>query len=252
MKEREKLIISALVLLMLVFWLGFLFHRSPRFAGSFLGGMLGISGAILMLVPLAYLVIKRVRPLNRWITRFIPLRTLLTWHIYAGVLGPILAILHSGHKFDSALGITLTAMTFVVVFSGFVGRYLMNRISQTIHEKKELLTQLEIKYRNVAAELATDPGQLDILRPFSGMLTRWVANLILLRDGVGHQSAPPVRALALADAMADVEYSIKMHEGFKTAFQWWLKFHITIAFVLYGLLTLHVWAGIHFGLRWFT
>ena len=252
MKEREPVIVTALVLLMLIFWLGFQFHQSPRFAGSLWGGVLGVTGAVLMLVPLVYLVVKRVKLLNRWVTQFVSMRTLLAWHIYAGVLGPILVIIHSSHKFDSTLGIALTGMTLVVVLSGFVGRYLLIRFTQTISEKKEILTQLEINYRQVAAELATNQGQAALIRPFSGLFTRWIANRILLREDIRQGSLPHLRALALADAMAEVEYAIRMHEWFKSAFQWWLRFHITIAFVLYGLLVLHIWGGIHFGLRWFT
>lgn len=251
MKERERIIITALVLLLLLFWLGFLFHRSPRFPGSIWGGVLGVSGALLMLVPLAYLSVKRFRMLNRWVTQFVSMRTLLTWHIYAGVLGPILVLLHSSHKFDSALGISLTAMTLVVVLSGFAGRYLLARFSDSIREKKVALTQLEVNYRQVAAELAGDQGQSAILRPFTGLFTRWLGHKLISRNSPGQGSPAPMRAFALADAMAEMEYAIKMHEGFKTAFQWWLRFHITIAFVLYLLLALHVWAGIYFGLRWF-
>ena len=53
MKERERLVVSGLVVLLLIFWLGFLVHRSPSFAGSLWGGVLCVSGAVLMLVPLA-------------------------------------------------------------------------------------------------------------------------------------------------------------------------------------------------------
>jgi hypothetical protein len=252
MKERERFIVTSLVLLMLVFWLGFLVHRSPRFPGSMLGGVLGVSGALLMLVPLAYLVIKRIRILNQWITRFVPMRTLLAWHIYAGVLGPILVLLHSSHKFDSSLGIALITMTLIVVLSGFTGRYLLAHFSETIHEKREILTQLEINYRQVAAELAGNRGQLEMLRPLRGLFARWVGNKLMLSNFRGKESPAPMRALALVDAIAEIEYAIKMHESFKMAFQWWLRFHITIAFVLYLLLAAHVWAGIYFGLRWFT
>ena len=251
MKERERVIITGLVALMLILWLGFLFHRSPRFAGSLSGGVLGVSGATLMLVPLVYLIIKRIKPLKEWVTQFVSMRTLLSWHIYAGVAGPILVILHSGHKFNSPLGISLTAMTLVVVLSGFVGRYMLTKFSDTIHEKKEMLTQLEIAYRHVASELSGVPDQVSIVRPMAGFFRRWIASSIMLRDGSQEASAA-LRALALADAIANVEYAIKTHSMFRTAFKWWLKFHITIAFVVYALLTLHIWSGIHFGLRWFS
>jgi hypothetical protein len=251
-KERERFVVSGLVGLFLLFWLGLLFHRSSRFAGSLPGGMLGVSGAVLMLVPLAYMIVKRIAPLKRWVTRSISMRTLLAWHIYAGVVGPILVILHTGHKFESTLGVALTAMTLLVVLSGFVGRYLMNQFSQTIREKKELLTQLELAYRDTATQLAARPEQAAHLRLWSGFFTRLIAGpLLAAGSGMLRDTPASLRALRLAESMADLEYAIKTHETFKRWFASWLKLHIVISFILYGLLALHVWAAIHFGLRWF-
>jgi hypothetical protein len=84
MKERERFVVSGLVVLMLLLWLGFLVHRDPRFAGSFWGGVLGVSGAALMLVPLAYSLVKRVKWVQERVWRWVSMRTLLAWHIYAG------------------------------------------------------------------------------------------------------------------------------------------------------------------------
>ena len=253
MKERERLVVTGLTTLLLILWLGFLVHRDPRFAGSLWGGILGVAGTALMLVPLAYLIIKRVSTLKMPVTRYVSMRTLLSWHIYAGIVGPILVILHTGHKFVSPLGIALTAMTILVVLSGFAGRNLMNQFSQTIREKTELLTQLELAYRETATELAGHPDEVAAVRPLSGLFARLFA-------GVFATSAPtdpaamsaPVRALRLAESIADVEYALKTHDTFKRWFAAWLKFHIVISLILYGLLALHVWAGIHFGLRWFA
>jgi hypothetical protein len=253
MKERDRLTVTGLVVFMLLVWLGFLVHRSPRFAGSLWGGVLGVSGALLMLVPLAYLIVKRIPPLKKTVTRRVSMPTLLAWHIYAGILGPILAVLHTGHKFVSPLGIALTGMTLVVVLSGFVGRYLVGQFTQTIREKKETLTRLEVAYRQTAGELTAHPEQTALLRPLAGFWTRLVAGFFLGGPEEGQGApAPPVRALRLADSMADLEYAIKTHENFKRWFGQWLKWHVVISFILYALLALHVWAGIHFGLRWFS
>lgn len=250
MKERQRIIVSGLVVLFLLLWLGFLVHRSPHFAGSFWGGVLGVSGAVLMLAPLIYLIIKRIPLLNNAIRRRASMRTLLAWHIYAGVLGPILGILHTGHKFESPLGIALTGMMLLVVVSGFVGRYLMSQFSESIREKKEMLTQLELAYRQTATELASHPEQMTIVRPFSGVFTRLLTGVVAGATVSGQMSGP-VRALRLTESIADVEYAIKTHESFKRLFGLWLKFHIAISAVLYVLLGLHVWSEIHFGLRWF-
>lgn len=252
MKEREPLVVGGLVALLLLLWLGFLFHVSPRFAGSPWGGALAVAGSLLMLVPLAYSAVKRVPPLKKWALKRVSMKTLLAWHVYAGILGPILVVLHTGHKFDSPLGVALTAMTLVVVLSGFVGRYLMGRISQEVREKKETLTRLELTYRELAGELAARPDQAAALRPVAGFWSRLVAGFFVASAGAVDEALPaPVRALRLAEAIADLEYAIKTHETFRRWFAGWLRFHIVISFALYALLALHVWAGIHFGLRWF-
>jgi len=251
MKDDDRLLVSALIALLLIFWLGFLFHRSPDFAGSLPGGMLAVSGsALMLLVPLAYLVIKRVKVINRRVTRLVPLRTLLTWHIYAGVLGAILVILHTGHKFNSPLGVALTATTLLVVLSGYAGRYLMRQCSQSIKEKRELLTGLEIGYRQAAGDLAGSPERINLLQPFSGLFSQWAGSRLVWNERGGRST--PGQVIALVAAMADVEYSIKMHATFEVALRWCLKLHLVLAFALYLLLALHVWSGIHFGLRWFS
>jgi hypothetical protein len=253
MKERERLVITGLIVLLLLLWLGFLVHRSPRFAGSFWGGMLGVSGAVLMLVPLAYSLVKRVKWVQERVWRWVTMRTLLGWHIYAGILGPILALLHTGHKFNSPLGIGLTAMMLLVVLSGFTGRYLMGYFAHELLEKKQLLGALKAAYDEMAGELARQPEQAALLGTFSGFFSRLLAGPFIASPATPSGGmAVPVRALRLAESMADLEYALKTHETFKRWFARWLKFHIFISVVLYALLALHVWSGIHFGLRWFT
>jgi hypothetical protein len=252
MKERERLVVSGLVVLLLLLWLGFLVHRDPHFAGSFWGGVLGVSGAALMLVPLAYSLVKRIKFIQARLWRRVSMRTLLAWHIYAGVLGPILALLHTGHKFNSTLGIALTAMTLLVVLSGFTGRYLMGYFTQELLEKRQMLDALKAAYNQAASELARQPEQAAVLGTFAGFLSRILAGVFLPSPAGEGGLALPVRAVRLADAMADLEYAIKTHETFKRWFSRWLKFHIVISAILYVLLALHVWSGIHFGLRWFS
>ncbi len=251
MKERERIVVTGLVVLMLITWLGFALHQSPRFAGSFWGGVLAVSGATLMLFPLLYLFIKRISFLKRFVTRLVSMRTLLTWHIYAGVIGPILVLLHTGHKFESALGIALTGMTLIVVVSGFVGRYLMSFIAEELREKRDALAGLRKEYDALAAAVAQDPQtaeQVGMLRHVQTRLLAWAF------AGHGQESriSTPAKALRLAESIADVEYAISSHEHFKRAFGVWLKFHIVISLVLYALLGLHVWSAVYFGLRWFT
>jgi len=254
MKEREAVTVTGLVLFLSLFWLGFLVHQSPRFAGSFWGGVLGVSGATLMLVPLAYLLIKRVNTLKQAVTRHVSMRTLLAWHIYAGVVGPILVLFHTGHKFESPLGIALTSMTFIVVLSGFTGRYLMGRISQEIKEKRTMLNGLNSSYQETLERLRTCCADKTAqLKPFDGFFSRLVGGVFFSVQEQGTETMSiGLRAIRLSDAIADLEYAIRTHETFKRMFTVWLRIHITLSMVLYTLLALHIWAAIHFGLRWFS
>jgi predicted phage tail protein len=250
MKEREPLVVGGLVALLLALWLGFLIHTSPRFAGSAWGGVLGVSGALLMLAALAYPAVKRIRTVKAWVTRRVSMRTVLGWHMYAGLLGALLGLLHTGHKFESPLGIALTASMLLVVLSGYVGRHLMKQISLEVNEKKYLLTRLELAYRQVAGELAAHPEQVAALRPWSGFWGRLVASSFRVFPHTA-PILPATRALDMAESIADVEYAIKSHDTLKRWFAGWLWFHIATSVLLCLLLALHVWAGVHYGLRWF-
>ena len=253
MKEREKIVVTGLVMLMLLAWLGFPLHHAHRFAGSFWGGVFGVTGALLMLVPLAYLIVKRNKSLKQSVTKYVSMRTLLAWHIYAGVLGPILVIVHSGHKYESIVGIALTAMTLLVVVSGFVGRYLMSGFAKEIREKNAMLKELQAAYDQALVAARSDPMSAKRLRPFAGSFSRLMAGFFLPEPSAEPSVAKTdsITLVRLTESIADVEYAIRTHEDFKQWFGKWLKFHIVISFVLYGLMFLHVYYAVYFGLRWF-
>ncbi len=253
MQERERAIMTGLVALLLVLTLGLYVHRDPRFPGSLAGGVLGISAAALMLVPLAYLFVKRVPFLKRHVTRTVSMRTLLAIHIYAGVLGPLLGVLHSGHKYESPLGIALTALMIVVALSGFVGRYLMNRISADVRAEQRLLAGLRVAYDRTAGEFALEPEHAGRLRPFTGFFARVAAPFFLRESRTAAEPlTAPVRALRLSESIADLEYAIRSQGLVKDAFGRWLVCHVFISIVLYVLLAIHIWSVWYFGIRWLS
>ena len=249
MKEREKIIVGGLVTFLMLIWLGFLLHVDPDFPGSAPGLSLGIAGTLLMMVPLAYSVIKRIKPLRKSVTRKASMRTLLAWHIYAGVLGPVLVLLHTGHKFESPIGIALTGMTLIVVLSGFIGRYLMAVIGREIREKKNELDELRSDYDLVVRRLRENHAIAGLAQHgiFRAILVRLTSPLL---EGVA--SSPERQAIRLSESIADVEYALRTHRVFKRAFSKWLKLHIVISGILYLLLALHVFSELYYGLRWLS
>lgn len=252
MKERQRLVVTGLVVLLLVLWLGFAFHASPRFPGSFWGGVLGVFGALLMVWPLAYSAVKRIPFLKNRVMRWLTIRTLLTWHVYTGILGAILAILHTSHKFIHPLGVLLTAAMLIAVLTGFIGRHFKAQISEELREKQQMLASLQASYRETANELARQPDISSTVNLRQGFLARaWLR--FFVSEAIDGQSALALsaRAARLAESIADLEYAIRSHELLKRKFAVWLRFHIAASLVFYVLLALHVWAGIYFGLRWF-
>ncbi len=245
MRDREWTIVTLLVLLMLTVWLGFLLHHSTRFAGTLSGGVLGVSGAILMFVPLAaYSVVKRVQIIKRRVTGWMSMRTLLAVHIYTALFGSILVLLHTGHKFDSPLGMALTAMVLLVVLSGFIGRYLMSHINRGLREKQQMLRGLQLGFEKMSEDLAHEKVEHTSIRSTPGRPWSWLSGRSQTEDSVSSVSA-------VAGGIADLEYSIAVHAWMKNRFQKWLRFHLVISGVLGFLLALHVWSGVYYGLRWF-
>ncbi len=252
--ERERTVVTALIVLQLFLWLGFTVHRSPRFPGSLVGGVLAVSGAFLMVAfPVTYVAVKRIPRLQQQVTQRVPLGTLLTWHVYSGILGSILALLHTGHRFESNLGITLTAMMLLAVFSGYIGRHFLGQVSLELHEKQDLLSKLETEYNQTAAALARHPEPA-VLAVASHGIWSWILRRVLMAKAVPGQASGEIsnRAVDLAESIADLEYAIKTHELLKRRSAWWLKVHIATSVAFYMLLALHIWAAVHFGLRWFA
>jgi hypothetical protein len=246
MKERQGIIVTGILSVLLLGWFGFLLHRSPRFAGSGVGAVFGIAGAVLMLVPLAYPIAKRIPFLNARITPHASMQSLLALHVYSGIFGPLLALIHTGHKFDSLLGITLTAVMLLVVVSGFAVRYLLTHCAHEITDKLILLQTARGDLDSAWGMLANSPAELRAL-PKAHVLTVGLASLgIELPVG-----GPAGEVIRTAEGVADLEYAVRTHELFKRWFGRSLKLHIVLSVILYVLLALHVWSGIYFGLRWF-
>jgi hypothetical protein len=55
----------------------------------------------------------------------------LQFHIFTGLVGPYLVLLHSSWKFNGLAGAT-TLLTAIIVVSGFIGRYIYTRIPRNL------------------------------------------------------------------------------------------------------------------------
>ncbi len=245
MRERDRFVVTGVLGVLVLAWLGFLLHRSPRFPGSGAGTAFGIAGTLLMLIPLAYPLVKRIPFVHDRITKHVSLKGLLAVHAYAGILGPLLAIIHTGHKYDSTLGITLTAVMLLVVVSGFVGRYLLGYVNQEIKDKLLLLQTARGDLDSAWGALERSPRELNPLAKVPFLAAGFASLGLDLQSG---GSAGQV--VRIAESVADTEYAVRTHELLKRWCSRWLKLHLVLSIIFYILLVLHVMAGFYFGLRW--
>ncbi|MBX9592641.1 MAG: hypothetical protein K2X43_25415 [Hyphomonadaceae bacterium] len=224
MGDREKLAVLALGTALMLLAPGYLLHVSPRYAGSLSGGVLGIAAAVLMVLVLLYPAVKYIGWMKARITPTISLGRLLALHIYGGLAAAILAILHSGHKYQSVLGIALVLNILVVITTGFIGRYYLGYLGGSLRGQQALLGTLRSAYDRLAHRLG--------------------------RQSRASDPASDVPALELIEAIADVEYSIAARDAAKRIASRWTDIHIVSSIVLYALLVLHIGSGIYYGLRW--
>ncbi|MFQ5892058.1 MAG: hypothetical protein ACE5HW_04620 [Candidatus Methanofastidiosia archaeon] len=110
--------------------------KKPKLkGGSQAGHFLGIFGTILLLLSQIYSVRKRygfkVESVRIW----------LRIHIFLGVVGPLMILLHAGFPYDFKMELfkegfagLSTILMMIIVLSGFFGRYLYRRIEKGMKE----------------------------------------------------------------------------------------------------------------------
>jgi hypothetical protein len=52
-------------------------------------------------------------------------------HIFMGLVGPFMVLLHSSWKFNGLAGVSML-LTVIIVISGFIGRYIFTRVPRTM------------------------------------------------------------------------------------------------------------------------
>lgn len=218
---RNRELLAALLTIVLVtvgYGAAVLFLGIPK-ASGLVGHSLGIIGFLLMLLTeTAYSLRKRAMQQPRG-----PLRSWLRFHIYTGIVGPYLVLLHTSWSFNGLAG-ALTILTGVVVASGFVGRYIYTLIPRTadgaVIEARELMGMLEagrLAYAQAAAHAG--PGATDADRRDE-------------REARG-------RLRALERQMGAIRWA-------RRALATWHTIHIPVGMVLFTMGFMHIVAAVYY------
>jgi hypothetical protein len=119
-------------------------------ASGFFGHMLGVIGFLLMLMTeILYSLRKRSRS-----ARWGRMSSWLSFHIFTGIVGPYLVLLHTAWTFKGLAGI-VTLMTLIVVVSGFIGRYIYTSIPRSADGIEVEASKIEQEISQIANEIKT-------------------------------------------------------------------------------------------------
>ena len=114
----------------------------PR-GGHPFGHALGIAGALLMLMTE---ILYSLRKRTTWLNWAGPVRYWLSFHIFTGIIGPFMVLMHTGLQFRGLAGLSFF-LTLIVVGSGFIGRYLYTALPRTMSgvtaSNRELMQEMQ-------------------------------------------------------------------------------------------------------------
>jgi hypothetical protein len=228
------------------------------------GHMLGIFGTLLMLMTEVLYSLRKRSSLLNWAG---PVRYWLSFHIFTGILGPFLVLMHTGLEFRGLAGISML-LTLLVVGSGFFGRYLYTALPRT-------LSGVSLSRQEILAEIARIEQDLaEFEAQKSDYLEQSLANLarqtkrrspILMIIGRGiyqwqhrQKISQIVRKLdqlegtqrqklsQLLNKKSDMERQIDTLETVRSLLRGWHILHVPIGLTLFFSVAIHVFATLYF------
>jgi hypothetical protein len=223
------------------------------------GLSLGVVGFVMMLgAQSLYTLRKRLRNFHRG-----RMSTWLQAHIFLGLVGAFLVVLHGSGKFHGLAGWATTVML-VMIASGFVGRYVYTAAPRTLDgveiDARELLTrfaQAERRLRSAGVvPSARDVAALSMDPELPGWFAVLGRSYLLWRQR--RRARRFVHRLPLADRSTGVElrrllvdrYELQLDIRSVAATRhwlaWWHVLHVPLSWVLFTLAAVHIAAALHF------
>jgi hypothetical protein len=147
-RSRELVVAFLTIIAVTLAYGGYVRTAGVPAAGDVVGHTLGIIGLAMMLLTETLYSLRKRAMRRPWGT----MRSWLRLHIWTGIVGPYLVVLHSAWTFNGLAG-ALTVMTVVVVASGFVGRFIYTAVPRTadgvVVEAQELQVLLDAARQDV-------------------------------------------------------------------------------------------------------
>jgi len=234
---NERKITFFLTLIFLALLAGFLWISVPSFSGSLPGNLIGFAGTLIIFYTLVYTFRKRILHKKGK-------QNPLKYHVYAGLTGPSLIIIHSGHTSASWNGTLAFLIMVTIVLSGLYGRYLLRKINRSVKDQQRDAAEMR-------QELISRKSQID--REACARVLELDYSLDTDSD---EDMYDPVTAgqceelLVLARSIVETEYAIQGFSKTKVLFDRWLKMHFYLTGILFAMIFVHILSTVYYGLRW--
>ena len=152
-----------------------LHHPDLRSSGS-VGLVFGVVGMLLMFLNLSYLIRKRFASIV-WLGSF---RNWMAFHVFTGLIGPGLILLHSTYVIRSPLATLSSAAMIIVVVTGVLGRFLYAHVPRSIEGRELELEEVHRQLSDCLTELrASGVAEKFLERAVSKPMSSTSANSII-------------------------------------------------------------------------
>jgi hypothetical protein len=246
-------------------------YRQLKPAGT-TGLLFGYAGSIMMILMLVYSLRKR----TRWLGRKVSLQSMLLFHIYLGIMGPLLIVVHTSFKVQGLVAVSFWSMV-AVALSGFFGRYLYVQIPRNIQGSELTLQELERMNTEMTDRLQRRfqfdeeaLAKLDRITkrfaegtrggPFRAVLMLLLGDIFrfFLRRNFVRQvmRAVPMPRRELREftrqafARALLQRRVALLEKIQQIFHYWHVIHKPFAIIMYLIMLVHIGVAIWTGYGW--
>jgi len=267
MRRRSYDLLYALVAMVLI-TAGYLavvsrLEEVPAASGLW-GHSLGIAGFLLMLMTETLYSLRKRSRRARWGRT----SSWLRFHIFTGLVGPFMVLLHASWKFNGLAGL-VTLMTGVVVLSGFVGRYIYTAVPRTAEgvelQASDLKGEIAAAQAELEQALARRPELAQVYArrleevadvPDGGVLLllgrtflEWGYRLEWARERrrlKGEARAQAVKVEKLLRRRRRLQRQIASLATARRALATWHMVHIPLGMVLFAAAFVHIGAAIYY------
>ena len=239
-KSRELLFaVIAMILITLAYLLAqTLYGATPR-ASSLFGHGLGVVGFVLMLMTETLYSLRKRTRLARWGQ----MSHWLEFHIFTGLVGPFMVMLHPGWQFKGLAGV-LSLLTVLIVISGVVGRYIYTAVPRTADGIEIDLAVLEDQAAQLEAELLALEHSSETQPSEKSGLAVFLASLGLATRSPVQQKSRHLRELQ--QERSRLLNIIRNRRSARRLLALWHTVHIPLGLTLFLVAFVHIGATIYY------